>query len=233
MAKGGSFENEVGSKISLLWSCDERSDLCRRTEGSGGRFTRKRQSGEEGTSFQAGDLTFSNDIIKPFFQLFCLEMKTGYQKKRKTKDGIKETNWALLDVIDSQQKEPIFIQFINQCFGDAELSNREPMLIFRRNQRKSCVALRKMMYNKMKDFFGDNDYDTIQINIKQHGNIIVLGFANWCSWAREKLEAFVLSQRIVHGKEIKDESVQRESGSKKSKPKSVRNRKTDEPKKQI
>lgn len=191
MAKGGAYENEICKTISLMWSRGERSDLCRRSEGSGARFTSRRKKGEEGTIYQAGDITFSNDIIKPFFDYYSLELKSGYNKKKKTETGNIVTTWDTLEILDSNQKEPLFIKFWKQCSNDAFDSGRRPMLIFRRNQRKSCIALSSYEFHNMLDFFGDFGRPQFIIYTDEIKNIIIVNFNDWKSWIGEGLEGYV------------------------------------------
>lgn len=191
MAKGGSGENLTGRELSLLWSKGERNDLTRRTEGSGSRYTKKKQKGEEGTALQAGDLTFSNPIMEPFFRYFLCENKCGYSRKSKTKDGIKVVNWCILDILDSKQKEPMFLQMWNQCKRDAELSNREPLLIFRRDNMQICIAFERTMFNSFIDYFGYHKYKTLNINLGVNEYLVVMNFNDWKSWVGDSLEPFV------------------------------------------
>lgn len=191
MAKGGSGENLTGRELSLLWSKGERNDLTRRTEGSGSRYTKKKQKGEEGIAFQAGDLTFSDPIMEPFFRYFLCENKCGYSRKSKTKDGIKVVNWCILDILDSKQKEPMFLQMWNQCKRDALLSNREPLLIFRRDNMQICIAFENHMYGLFYDYFGFQMHKKILLERYPDEDIIIMNFNDWKSWVREGLEAFV------------------------------------------
>jgi len=149
MAKGGSFELEVGRDLSLLWSGGKRPDLCRRTEMSGGRLTARSKKSNKLTKFQGGDLTFSDPSIKPFFEVFSVECKTGY-----TSNG-KQKPWDALDFLDSRQKKPQLVQFWEQAVGDADKSKRIPLLVFRRNNRKAVVVMRKETYGRFSGYYGD------------------------------------------------------------------------------
>jgi hypothetical protein len=65
----------------------------------------------------------------------------------KTKDGtVNKINCgSLMDVLDTNQKEPTFFKLWAQCCEDAEKSKREPLLIFRRT-KKSLVSLCILMF---------------------------------------------------------------------------------------
>jgi hypothetical protein len=131
MAKGGAFENEICKQLSLWWSDGQRDDLLRRTAGSGGKAT-SRWKGGKNTANEHGDISFSDEIIKPFIDRYNIECKTGYASKIK---------WDVLDIIDSKQKSTVLEKFWNQCKEDALKSHRIPLLIFRRNGRGKCICL--------------------------------------------------------------------------------------------
>lgn len=194
MAKGGNFENLVSRELSLLWSNGERNDLIRRSEMSGGRFTSKKSRGEDATETQAGDITFSNDLIKPLFNYYSIEIKIGYSRKSKTDSGLKVVNWCILDVIDSKQKDPMFLQMWKQCKRDAELSNREPLLIFRRDNMQICIVFERSMYNKFGNYFGFYNYKHLTLSCYPHEDLLVMNFNEWKEWIGEGLEAFVNTQ---------------------------------------
>jgi hypothetical protein len=183
MAKGGNFENEICKLLSLAYSKGKRDDLFARTDGSGGKATRRRKKGKE-TANASGDIGIADVLGKPLIDSWCIECKTGYASKKskfgieykrnfkkgtkiqqkwfsslgerdkwidkngtKISDmqdlpGIKECNipWDVLDLIDSQQKETQLEKFWKQCTRDAELTNRNPFLIFRRNGKSPCIA---------------------------------------------------------------------------------------------
>lgn len=200
MAKGGANENTIGKELSLLWSNGKRDDLMTRSDGSGSRFSKKKKQGKDATIYQGGDLTFADDCIKPLVQLFSIEAKHGYSRKSKTKDGVKVVNWCVLDVIDSKQKEPMFLQMWNQCKRDAELSNRNPLLIFRRDNMQICITFERTMYNSFINYFGYHQYKTINVNFDINEYLVLMNFNDWKSWVGDSLESFVnvmLSQK--HG----------------------------------
>jgi len=131
MGKGGGFEREICSELSKWWTYGERDDIFRRTAGSGGMATSRQKRGRD-TANQFGDISFSDDIGKPFIDRYNVECKTGYATKSK---------WDVLDIIDSKQKETVLEKFWKQCVDDALKSSRIPLLIFRRNGRQKCVCV--------------------------------------------------------------------------------------------
>jgi hypothetical protein len=96
----------------------------------------RRKSGKD-TALQGGDITASDPIGEPLIKVWSIECKTGYGKK--TDKGI--SRWDVLDLLDSTQKETVLEKMWIQCCRDAKLTNRTPILIFRRNGRKACVML--------------------------------------------------------------------------------------------
>ncbi len=157
MAKGGSFENEVCKELSKWWTEGERDDVFRRTAGSGGKATSRRKRGRD-TAFEFGDISFSDDIGKPFIDLFNIECKTGYSTKSK---------WDVLDFIDSRQNYPILRKFWEQSSSDSEESNRIPLLIFRRNGRSKCIAFNYKMMDRFSDYIEFMDFQSVIVDMKK------------------------------------------------------------------
>jgi len=203
MAKGGTEENLIGRELSELWTEGKRKDLVRRTESSGGRLTstRQRNNKAEVTKYQGGDLTFSDTIIKPLFDLFSIESKTGYADKKKCKKcgEIYFFHWCILDVLDSAQDETKFETFWKQASRDAQVTNRFPMLIFRRNRRKSCIALRTSEFGEFLDQFGNpvkRPYFKMSIGNEE---ITIMQWRDFQNWTKGGFRSFIeswLSRRV-------------------------------------
>ena len=178
-AKGGNFEREISTLLSLNWSNGKRDDIFWRTGGSGARATSRFKRGKE-TSNETGDIGYKDAIGKPLIDIFNFELKTGYRKKRVNKKSgiVKETNFCILDCIDSNniKNDVIFKEFWKESVVDAEKSNRIPLLIFRRTQKKAVVTIYTYIFHKCIDLFGipkfsyvelsddDGDYTSIEIN---------------------------------------------------------------------
>jgi len=188
MAKGGSYENEIAKLLSIWWTGD-REDVFGRSDASGARFTARRKAGKD-TANQAGDLTFNDSVGEPLIAAWSIECKTGYATKNKIKDKVGkvikkvEVRWDVLDFLDSAQMEPVLRKFWNQCKKDADLTNREPVLIFRRNRRKSCVAIRN-------DYFFDismNElpcsFDRIDLTLQGGDNLSIFNLDDFLSWSQ-------------------------------------------------
>ena len=173
--KGASFEREVSTKLSLWWSNQTRSDIFYRTPGSGGRFTNRRKSGKD-TANHAGDQLASDPSGQPLMDCWSVECKTGYGKK--TDSGV--NRWDILDFLDSRQKEPILQKMWAQCKRDAELSNKEPILIFRRNNRAPCIMFRTSYMLHLQDFYGD--YLDFHLFVRTTLNCVIIPLDSFFEW---------------------------------------------------
>jgi hypothetical protein len=176
MAKGGSFEREIATLLSLWWSDGERSDIFYRSHASGGRFTMRRKSGKD-TANQGGDITCSDSVGEPLIKEWSIEIKTGYGKK--TDSGI--SRWDVLDFLDSRQKEPVLQKMFDQSRRDAVLTDRIPILIFRRNGRTPCIMFYKSYYEELVGYFGHYEGDCITYRIHNLFHII-MPFQNFMEW---------------------------------------------------
>lgn len=189
MAKGGNYEREIFKKLSLWWTNNERDDVFWRTNSSGARATQRKKGGKD-TAYQAGDMTFTDPIGEPLVKIWNVECKTGYAAKKKTEAKVSVINWCVLDILDSKQKVPVFINMWQQCNKDAKTNNREPILIFRRNHMQSCIAIKISYFNKLKDHFGTVLANKLQLKCKGL-NITIIGLASFLDWTalmREYLE---------------------------------------------
>lgn len=172
--KGSSFEREVCEQFSLWVSCGERKDIFGRSDSSGARFT----VGNGSAKSQAGDITYIDVDGISLIHKCCIEAKTGYGGKKKVRDksaGIDfngkapiiatvQTQWDLLDCIDSKQKTPFFKEIWGQCERDSILTGRQPMLVFRRNLRSTCISIKKELYETLESFYGRPECESIVFN---------------------------------------------------------------------
>lgn len=197
MAKGGSFENEVCRLLSRWVSQDERDDIFTRSDASGARFTARRKSGKD-TAYQSGDITFSDPLGEPLIRIWSIETKTGYGGKKKIKDAkgnlVKKIDerWDVLDAIDSQQKETVLQRMWEQCKRDASAVCKEPVLIFRRNRRSPCIAIKEDYYRSLVDIYG---YPPMKMNMGSVSlsftvneiktSLVVMALKDFFSWIPE------------------------------------------------
>ena len=167
MAKGGGFEGEISKEFSLYLTHMKSEDGVWRTESSGARATQKQKAKQAFIRPDMfGDITYTMPETKYWFDIFSIECKTGYAKKTKSKKkkSTTVTMWSLLDLVDSQQKMAMFHEFWNQCLNDAIESNREPMLIFRRNRRTPCITMHNDIFAGFMARFGNPGVNTINVN---------------------------------------------------------------------
>lgn len=157
MSKGKNFEREISVLISLWLTNGDHDDYVWHTGSSGARGTVRKKLKKSAENSTIGDLAAEHDDVKWFFNFFSIELKTGYPKsKRKSKitSHMHIHNWSLTDLLDGAEKKTTFLKFWDQSIEDANKSKREPMLIFRRNNKQACICMAK-------DIF-----ETIQYNIK-------------------------------------------------------------------
>lgn len=172
--KGGSFELRISKKLSL-WLSDGKNDgLICRTDSSGGRATVRSKKSKKTSKYLFGDLKHSDETAMPMFDKWSVECKTGYA--RKNKKSI--TKWDILDLIDSFQKESIFEMMWGQCKKDAEASSREPVLIFGRNLRRTCIAVTRKHFNYLVMVVDNSklNINMINLRLKDGDDIIIVNF---------------------------------------------------------
>jgi len=167
MAKGGGYEGEISKEFSLYLTHMKTEDGVWRTESSGARATQKQKAKQKLIRPDMfGDITYTIPETKYWFDIFSIECKTGYAKKNKSKKkkSTTVTMWSIIDLIDSQQKMTVFHEFWNQCLNDAIESEREPILIFRRNRRSSCIAMHNDIFAGFIARFGYPTFNHITVN---------------------------------------------------------------------
>lgn len=187
--KGGSFERELCVLLSKWWTGETRDDIFGRSDGSGGRFTSRWKKGK-GTANQAGDITFTDIEGEALIKKWSIEAKTGYGTRSKIKDEsgklVKtvQSRWDILDLLDSSQKKTVFETMWEQCDRDAKLTNRVPILIFRRNQRKICVAITSEYLYELAQFYGDPEFKIVSYHLTDF-HIFILPFSEFLEWLHE------------------------------------------------
>ncbi len=185
--KGSNFEREIARELSIWWSEGKNDAVFYRSNASGARFTQRKKAGKD-TANQAGDLSFTDSEGELLIQNFNFELKTGYGSK--TKSGI--TRWDALDFIDSQQKEPILKKMWVQCYHDAVATNRKPVLIFRRNNRKPCIVFLVEYFQHLIHYFNLPNCSVVQID-----GIIVLSLEDFFIWIPNIRPALTIKKKLV------------------------------------
>jgi hypothetical protein len=173
MAKGGNFEREVFAEMSRWFG--GRDDIFYRSNASGARFTSRKKRGKD-TAYQSGDMTFTDPVGKTLCDCWSVECKTGYGVKKK--DLMKR--WDILDFLDSRQEKPVLQKMWEQCVRDADLANKEPILIFRRNNRGKCIMFRTSYLLFLQNYFGD--YLLQHIIIRVEMNCVIMPLQVFFEW---------------------------------------------------
>ena len=192
MSKGGGAEREVSTLLSNWW-IEGRDDIFWRSDSSGARFTQRKKAGKD-TANQGGDITASDSVGEKLIKNWNIEIKSGYSSKTKVLDikGNEKTllnRWDVLDILDSSQKDPVLLKMWAQCKRDADLTHREPILIFRRNGRKLCIMFTSIYLNHLFDFFGMPSCPMVMfvIDNKSHAIFKLQDFFTWIPDIRSAL----------------------------------------------
>jgi hypothetical protein len=75
--KGGDFERQLSKQLSLWWTNDQRDDVMWRTSQSGGRATQRAKKAVS-TRYSYGDISFTDPLAQPLFDLLVISAKRGY-----------------------------------------------------------------------------------------------------------------------------------------------------------
>jgi len=133
--KGFGFERKLAVIFGEWWTKGERDDVFWRTDGSGSRATSRARKGKL-TRFQYGDMTFTDPIGQPLIEAFSFEFKNY-----KTYD--------LLSAFSPTDPNKSWLVFWAEAGIDAKLSEREPILITKKNQHKMLMWVPKNLFNTL------------------------------------------------------------------------------------
>lgn len=129
MSKGFSDEREVATDLSLWWTEYERDDVIWRTSGSGARATTRQKAGKT-TAAGHGDLTFTDPIAKPLFDVLYIENKRGYSntsmrlKPKNVKDTIKKMHGPMPKTKKKRTREQYQKELISKLFSKTKKGGR-------------------------------------------------------------------------------------------------------------
>lgn len=116
--KGSAFERKIAKTLSSwLVGWKEVEPLIWRSSNSGGNFTRNRMLNNAAQKAMASDLISIDERSKWFTDKFSIECKNGYKAANICQNL-------------SDCKTNVLLAFWQQASRDAELSNRQPMLVF-------------------------------------------------------------------------------------------------------
>lgn len=187
--KGGSFEREICVLLSKWWTDGKRDDVFGRSDASGGRFTVRKKAGKD-TANMAGDVTFTDICGEPLIKAWSIECKTGYGSREKIKDSsdnvikIIQYRWDILDLMDSAQKQTVFEMMWEQCCRDANLAHKEPVLMFRRNQRKICIAITSDYFGELVALYGPPAFRMIRYDSEKL-HIFIIPIKEFLEWLHD------------------------------------------------
>ena len=168
MGKGESFEREICKYLSLWWSDGKYADIFWRSRV---RSTRKSLSAKH----QLGDIKADSPEGEGLMKVFNIELKTGYSVGKKGKT-VKNVPWDLLDLIDYRKgsedlEKKQIIKFWRQTVTDAEISERIPLLIFKRDFHVPVVCISSRLMNTLENYqnqynnrlfcYEENDYEKL------------------------------------------------------------------------
>lgn len=134
-SKGSAFEREICTMLSEWWE-PGRSDIFWRSQGSGGRATRRAKNGKS-TYGSCGDIAAVDPIGAPLMKVATIELKRGYSK------------CSIADIIDKPKHAAVagFESFVAQAITAAKNANSLSwMLITRRDKKISIVYIPTHFY---------------------------------------------------------------------------------------
>ncbi len=129
-SKGAAFERLICTQLSEWWE-PGRSDIFWRSQGSGGRATRRAKHGKK-TFGSSGDIAAVDPIGAPLIKVCTIELKRGYSK------------FSIADMIDKPDHAAVsgFEEFIAQAITSAKVAGSLSwMLIARRDKRIPFVYI--------------------------------------------------------------------------------------------
>ena len=137
--KGSSFERKICKSLSLWFTENERDDIFFRSASSGAMATQRFKKGKN-TSGQQGDITSTNLEGLKFINKFSVELK-----------NYKDFS---LDFLIYKNKSLIH-DWWEQCKGDSERENKNPLLIIKKNARKEIIIFEHILYRHLCNDLGE------------------------------------------------------------------------------
>lgn len=161
--KGNNFEREISKKLSLWWSENKRDDIFWRTQSSGAFYTIRKKFGKQ-LSTQYGDIQAIDKDGQPFLECVCIEVKRGYN----------------IDFFDFLSKKKSKFQiFLNQ----AKNLDKQPVLIYKKDRKKTIIFFEKTLFLKMQDFFSSPNFPYILMFFPDFGeSFFCSDFDNFLKW---------------------------------------------------
>jgi len=167
MGKGDDFERSQCRFLSLWWSNGERNDIFWRNRKH---LTIKDPTGRH----QLGDIMSLYPEGISFVRVFNVELKTGYSKTKRGKK-VKTVPWDVLDLIDYvgiEPQDPVLLRFWEQTREDARISERLPLLIFKRDYHSPVVCTDITTLNSLSVHLKKPTFPFVQFSNKDHSLIM-------------------------------------------------------------
>jgi len=180
MGKGADNERNFCRYLSLWWTDGKDPDV----------FWRKRtrltsRKGRE-VKYQLGDIVAEKSEGDSLIRVFNIELKTGYSKNKKGK-SFKNVPWDLLDLIDYQKsssdlsKKQINV-FWSQTLRDSKISERIPLLVFKRDYHQEVVCIRDEDLKDIESLNGQFQKMTLAIIPPVEDVLILLQMKEFFEW---------------------------------------------------
>ena len=159
MAKGADFEREICKYLSRWIQGTEKPYLFWRTPLSGGLATISEENAD-----LSGDIHSLSLKSKWFCDIFSIECKNGYK------------NTSFFQFFANIKNFNIE-KFWQQCCDDANKSNRQPMLIYKKKGRKPIMGITKEIYNDLYDLL--TDLPTLSMTFKEIKKLPTIVFCDF------------------------------------------------------
>ena len=189
--KGTPYERKICGILSKWWTEDARDDVFWRSAASGARATMRRGRGKA-TANQDGDITATDPIGNILTDLFVIELKRGYKK------------WSVMDEVDALEKAATqqLTEFWQQVAPPAYEQGKQPMLIFQRDRRQSCVVISLTAYQALE---GYTDFEDVLPWLRldfmfgnEHETIIIMRLTDFLSTVDADILTRLHSHRAIH-----------------------------------
>ncbi|KKM80352.1 hypothetical protein LCGC14_1340700 [marine sediment metagenome] len=160
MGKGENFERDQCRFLSLWWTEGKHNDVFWRSRV---RATRRSPDAKH----QLGDIKADSPEGEGLMAVFNIELKTGYSVGKKGKT-VKNVPWDLLDLIDYRKgsedlEKKQIIKFWRQTVTDAEISERIPLLIFKRDFHVPVVCIHDSLMDVFEQHNGRYKYSYLML----------------------------------------------------------------------
>jgi hypothetical protein len=148
--KGSNYERGIAKKLSIWWTDGQDPNVFYRTGGSGSRS----KLNENAVKNQYGDVMAVNPVGYPLTSLCTIELKHGYSKNG--------TKWDLMTLVDSNNKNVQFVDFMRQSYEDSRLCHHAtgiklyPLVIARRDRRSDVIFVPHDFKTALNEWIGSD-----------------------------------------------------------------------------